>query len=161
MPSAGSCARTCQITEIPAMKGHEFPWSSINFHETPKIPIKPHMIKHVQKKNPRSRTFRITFGRDAGRRASFKVGCCISGIPERSTGLTDDDATTTTRDTKPASYALAPSVPRVRRVCDGHGGAVVLAVGRVAFVSCATPRGAGTSLNGSNAAAWWFVCRYL
>ena len=68
-------------------------------------------------------------------------------------GLTDDDATTTTRDTEPASYALARSVPRVRRVCDRHGGAVVLDVGRVAFVSSATPRSAGTNLNGSDAAA--------
>ena len=83
----------------------------------------------------------------------FWVVAVFRVIPEHPTGLTDDDATTTTRDTKPASYALARSVPRVRRVCDGHGGAVVLAVGRVAFVSCATPRGAGTNLNGSDAAA--------
>ena len=69
-------------------------------------------------------------------------------------GLTDDDATTTNRNTKPASYAApARPVPRVRRVFDGHGGAVVLVVGRVAFVSCATPSGAGTNLNDSDAAA--------
>ena len=60
-------------------------------------------------------------------------------IPEHPTSLTNDDATTTTRDTKPASYALARSVPRVRRVCDGHGRAVVLDVGRVAR-SCRVPR---------------------
>ena len=29
------------------------------------------------------------------------------------------------------------------------------------FVSCVAPRGAGTNLNGSDAAAWWFVCRHL
>ena len=76
-------------------------------------------------------------------------------IPEHPTGLAGDDATTTIRNTKPASYAPARPVPRVRRVRDGHGGAVavVLAVGRVAFVSCATPRGAGTNLNDSDAAA--------
>ena len=33
------------------------------------------------------------------------------------------------------------------------GGAVILAVGRVTFVSCATPRGTGTNLNDSDAAA--------
>ena len=78
----------------------------------------------------------------------FWVVAVFRVIPEHPTGLTDDDATTPTRDTKPASYALARSVPRVRRVCDGHGGTVVLAVGRVvAFVSCATPRGAGRNLN--------------
>ena len=62
---------------------------------------------------------------------------------------------TTSRNTKPASYAPARPVPRVRLVCDGHGGAVILAVGHVAFafVSCATPRGAGTNLNDSDAAA--------
>ena len=54
----------------------------------------------------------------------------------------DDDATTTTRTTKPASYAPARPVPHVRFVCDEHGGAVILDVGHVAFVSCATPRGA-------------------
>ena len=74
-------------------------------------------------------------------------------IPEHPTGLADDDATTTTRNTKPASYAPARPVPRVRFVCDEHGGAVILAVGHVAFVSCATPRGAGTNLNDSDAAA--------
>ena len=87
--------------------------------------------------------------------AAFRV------IPEHPAGLADDDATTTTRTTKPASYALARPVPRVRIVCDGYGGGVILAVGRVAFVSCATLRGAGTNLNDSDAAAWWFVCRYL
>ena len=51
----------------------------------------------------------------------------------------DDDATTTTRNTKTASYAPARPVPRVRLVCDAHGGAVILAVGRVAFV-CRVPR---------------------
>ena len=91
----------------------------------------------------------------------FRVVAVFRVIPEHPTGLADDDATTTTRNTKPASYAPARPVPRVRLVYDGHGGAVILAVGRVAFVSCATPRGAGTNLNDSDAAAWWFVCLYL
>ena len=38
-------------------------------------------------------------------------------------------------------------------VGDGHGGAVVLVAGRVALASCVTPRGAGTNLNDSDAAA--------
>ena len=33
----------------------------------------------TRSKKPRCRTSRITFGRVAGRRASFLVGCCISG----------------------------------------------------------------------------------
>ena len=83
----------------------------------------------------------------------FRVVAVFRVISEHPTGLTDDNATTTTRNTKPASSASARPVPRVRRVCGGHGGAVVLAVGRVAFVSCATRRGAGTTLNDSDAAA--------
>ena len=35
----------------------------------------------------------------------------------------------------------------------GMAGAVVLVVGHVAFVSCVAPRGAGTNLNDSDAAA--------
>ena len=76
--------------------------------------------------------------------AAFRV------IPEHPTGLTDDDATTTTRDANPASYATSRPVQRARRVGDGHGGAVVLAVGRVAFVLWATPRDARTNLNDSD-----------
>ena len=91
----------------------------------------------------------------------FRVVAVFRVIPEHPTGLADDDATTTTRNTKPASYAPARPVPRVRLVCGYHGGAVILAVGHVAFMSCATPRGAGTNLNDSDAAAWWFVCLYL
>ena len=80
--------------------------------------------------------------------AAFQV---VPVLPKRTT---NDDATTTTRNTKPASYVPARPVPRVHLVCDGHGGAVILAVGHVAFVSCATPRGAaGTTLNDSDAAA--------
>ena len=123
-----------------------------------------HMSKpwrtQTRSKKPRRRFWGVTFGRVAGRRASFSGGCCISDNSRTPTGLTNDDVTTTTRNAKHASYAPARPVPRVRRVCDGHGGAVVLVVGRVAFVSCATPRGTGTNLNGSDAAAWWFVCRY-
>ena len=73
----------------------------------------------------------------------FRVVAVFRVILEHPTGLADDDATTTTRTTKPASYAHARPVPRVRIVCDGHGGGVLLAVGRVVFVSCAAPRGAG------------------
>ena len=89
--------------------------------------------------------------------AAFQV---VPVLPERTT---DDDATTTTRKKYSASHATArvgPPAQRVR-VGGGCGGAVVLVVGRVAFVSCVAPRGAGTNLNGSDAAAWWFVCRYL
>jgi len=48
-----------------------------------------------------------------------------------------------------------------RAVGMADGGAVVLVVGRVAFVSCIAPRGAGADVNDSDAAAWWFVRRYL
>ena len=48
--------------------------------------------------------------------------------------------------------AIACPVPRVRRVDEGHGGAVVLVAGRVAFVLWATPRDARTNLNDSDAA---------
>ena len=65
-------------------------------------------------------------------------------VPVRPKCTTDHDATTTTRDTKSASYAPARPVPRVRRVYDGHGGAVVvLAVGRVVFVLWEPPRAGG------------------
>ena len=83
----------------------------------------------------------------------FRAVAAFWAVPGRPERTTDDDATTTTRDSKPASSASARPVPRVRYVCDAHGWSVVLAVGRVAFVSCATPRGAGASLNGSDAAA--------
>ena len=82
----------------------------------------------------------------------FQPVAAFQGVPERPERTTDHDATTPTRDTKPASYASARPVPRVRRVCNGHGGAVVLAVGRVAFVLWATPRDARTNLNDSDAA---------
>ena len=78
--------------------------------------------------------------------AAFRV------VPERPERTTDHDATTPTRDSKIASRAIARPVPRVRRVDEGHGGAVVLAVGRVAFVLWATPRDARTNLNDSDAA---------
>ena len=71
-------------------------------------------------------------------------------VPKRTT---DDDATTTTRTKYSASHATARGCPPTQRVGGGYGGAVVLVVGRVAFVSCVAPRGAGTSLNGSDAAA--------
>ena len=73
----------------------------------------------------------------------------VSGRPKRTT---DHDTTTPTRDSKIASRAIARPVPRVRRVDEGHGGAVVLAVGHVAFVLWATPRDARANLNDSDAA---------
>ena len=73
----------------------------------------------------------------------------VSGCPKRTT---DHDPTTPTRDSKIASRAIARPVPSVRRLDEGHGGAVVLAVGRVAFVLWATPRDARTTLNDSDAA---------
>ena len=116
----------------------------------------------ARSKKPRRRTFGspLVVLRE-GARLRFRVVAIFRVIPEHPTGLTDDDAMTTTRNTKPASYAPARPIPRVRRVRDGHGGAVALflAVGRVAFASCATPRDAGISLNDSDAASWWFVCR--
>ena len=51
----------------------------------------------------------------------FRVVAAFRVVPEHPAGLADDDATTTTRTTKPASYAPARPVPRVRLVCDGHG----------------------------------------
>ena len=49
---------------------------------------------------------------------------CLSPLCRRPKHTTNDDATTPTRNTKPASYATARPVPRVCRVGDGHGGAV-------------------------------------
>ena len=95
----------------------------------------------TRSKKPKRRTFWIAFGRVAGRRASFSGVAVFRVIPEHPTGLTDDDATTTTRNAKPASYAPARPVPRVRRVCDGHGGAVVVpAYGKHAFAVLCDPR---------------------
>ena len=81
------------------------------------------------------------------RRAAIQV---VHELPKRTT---DDDATTTTRKKYSASHATARVGPPAQRVGGGYGGAVVLAVGRVAFVWCATPRDAQTNLNGSDAAA--------
>ena len=79
--------------------------------------------------------------------AAFQV---VLVLPKRTT---DDDATTTTRNKYSASHATARVGPPAQRVSGGHGGAVVLVVGHVAFVSCVAPRGAGTNLNDSDAAA--------
>ena len=117
-----------------------------------RIAMKKKATKHVPK-SPDAELFRSLLVALRGGALRFRVVAVFRVIPEHPTGLADDDATTTTRNTKPASYAPARPVPRVRLVCDGHGGAVILAVGRVAFVSCATPRGAGTNLNDSDAAA--------
>ena len=83
----------------------------------------------------------------------FRVVAAFQVVPVLPKRTTDDDATTTTRDANPASYATARPVQRARRVGDGHGGAVVLVAGRVALASCVTPRGAGATLNASDAAA--------
>ena len=110
----------------------------------------------ARSKSPDAKTFRSLLVALRGGALRFRVIAIFRVIPEHPTGLADDDATTTTttRNTKPASYAPARPVLRVRLACDGHGGAVILAVGRVAFVSCATPRGAGTNLNDRDAAAY-------
>ena len=72
----------------------------------------------------------------------FRVVAEFWVTPEHPTGLTDDDATTTTRNTKLASYASArPPVPRVRHVFDWHGGAGWSSPSPwVASRSCCVPR---------------------
>ena len=76
-------------------------------------------------------------------------------VPERPKRTTDDTTPTTDDDPekKSASHATARVGPPVQRVGGGHGGTVMLVVGHVAFVSCVAPRGAGTNLNDSDAAA--------
>ena len=84
----------------------------------------------------------------------FRVVAAFQVVPLLPKHTTDDDATTTTRKKYSASHATARVGPPAQRVgSSGHGGAVVLVVGRVAFVSCVAPRGAGTNLNDSDAAA--------
>ena len=83
----------------------------------------------------------------------FRVVAAFQVVPVLPKRTTDDDATTTTRKKYSASHATARVGPPAQRVGGGHGGAVVLVVGRVAFVSCVAPRGAGTNLNDSDAAA--------
>ena len=79
----------------------------------------------------------------------FRVVAAFQVIPVLPKPTIDDDATTTTRKKNPASHATARVGPPAQRVGGGHGEAVVvLVVGRVAFVSCVAPRGAGTNLNG-------------
>ena len=82
----------------------------------------------------------------------FRPVAAFRGVPGRPKRTTDHDPTTPTRDSKIASRAIARPVPRVRHVDEGHGGAVVLVAGRVAFVLWATPRDARTNLNDSDAA---------
>ena len=91
----------------------------------------------------------------------FRVVAALQVVPVLPKLTTDDDATTTTRKIYSASHSTARVGPPAQRVGGGHGGAVVLVAGRVALASCVAPRGAGTNLNGSDAAAWWFVFRYL
>ena len=84
----------------------------------------------TRSKKPGRRTLQITTGRVAGRRASFSGGCCISGNSR------------TPHGPKYEARLVRPRAPRPARapcVRWPHGGAVILAVGRVAFVSCATP----------------------
>jgi hypothetical protein len=92
----------------------------------------------------------------------FPLAGAFGVVPERPKRTTDETTTTTTRKKYSASHATARVGPPAQRVGGEHGGAVVLlVVGHVAFVSCVAPRGAGANLNDSDAAAWWFVCRYL
>ena len=109
---------------------------------------------HVPK-SPDAELFRSLLAALRGGALRFRVVAVFRVIPEHLTHgprrrRRNDD---TIRNTKPASYAPARPVPHVRFVCDEHGGAVILDVGHVAFVSCAKPRGAGTNLNDSDAAA--------
>ena len=83
----------------------------------------------------------------------FRVIAAFQVVPVLPKRTTDDDATTTTRKKYSASHATARVGLPAQRAGGGYGGAVVLVVGRVAFVSCVAPRGAGTNLNGSDAAA--------
>ena len=87
----------------------------------------------------RSRPSRITIGRDAGRPASFSGGCGISG----SSGTTqthhrrrrdDDDPNKIFRLARDRACWCWPA--GAANMGGGHGGAVVLVVGRVTFVSC-------------------------
>ena len=83
----------------------------------------------------------------------FRVVAAFQVVPVLPKRTTDDDATTTTRKKYSASHATARVGPPAQRVGGGFGGDLVLVVGRVAFVSCVAPRGAGTNLNDSDAAA--------
>ena len=83
----------------------------------------------------------------------FRVVAAFQAVPVLPKRTTDDDATTTTRKKYSASHATARVGPPAQRLGGGHGGTVVLVVGHVAFVSCVAPRGAGTNLNDSEAAA--------
>ena len=90
-----------------------------------------------------------------GRAPDFRLVVAFGVVPERPKRTTDDTTPTTTRKKKAASHATARDGPPAHRVGGGHGhgGTVVLVVGHVAFVSCVAPRGAGTNLNDSDAAA--------
>ena len=83
----------------------------------------------------------------------FPLAGAFGVVPERPKRTTDETTTTTTRKKYSASHATARVGPPAQRVGGGHGGAVVLVVGHVAFVSCVAPRGAGANLNDSAAAA--------
>ena len=84
----------------------------------------------------------------------FPLAGAFGVVPERPKRTTDETTTTTTRKKYSASHATARVGPPAQRVGGEHGGAVVLlVVGHVAFVSCVAPRGAGTNLNDSDAAA--------
>ena len=101
-----------------------------------------------------SRSFQIIFYLGArGRVPDFRLVGPFGVVPERPERTTDEDATTTTRKKYSASHATGRVGPPAQRLGGGHGGAVVLVVGRVAFISCVAPRGAGIKLNDSDAAA--------
>ena len=85
---------------------------------------------------------------------AFRLVGAFGVVPGRPKRTTDETTTTTTRrERKKTSHATARVGPPAQRVGGGHGGAVALVVGRVAFVSCVAPRGAGANLNDSDAAA--------
>ena len=72
----------------------------------------------------------------------------------------DDTTTTTTRDMKPGSFAIARPAPRVECVDSGHDGAVVLVSRARSFVWCVTPRGTRAFKTQAAAAAWWYLSWY-
>ena len=72
----------------------------------------------------------------------FRLVGAFGVVPKRPKRTTDDTTTTMIRKYSSASHAIARVGPLAQRVGGGHGGAVVLVVGRVAFVSCVAPSGA-------------------
>ena len=127
-------------------------------------PIDTHEGHQARSEKRGSRSFQIILYLGAKKNCApdFRLVGTFGVVPERPKRTTDETTTTTTRKKYSASHTTSRVGPPAQRVGGGHGGAVVLLVVRhVLFVSCVAPRGAGTNLNDSDAAAWWFVCRYL